>query len=75
LEYKYCRNSYEGLKNYYTSLQIAHAINQFLELSREVIEMLKEHSKETIRNIWENLLAYMLMVSPNEGPLIPPHPS
>jgi hypothetical protein len=75
LEHKYCRNSYEGLQNYYTCLQIAHAINQLLERSREVIEMLKEHSKETIRNIWENLVSYMIMVIPNEGSLIHPHPS
>jgi hypothetical protein len=75
LEHKYCRNSYRGMQNYYTCLQIAHAINQFLERSREVIEMLKEHSKETIRNIWGNLVSYMIMVIPNERRLIHPHPA
>jgi hypothetical protein len=34
-----------------------------------------EYELETIRNIRENLIAYMLMVSPNESCLIPPHPS
>ena len=75
LEHKYCRNSYKGLQNYYTCLQIAHAINQLLEHSREVTEMLKEHSKETIRNIWQNLIAYMVMVAPDKDTLIFPHPS
>ncbi len=75
LEHKYSRNSYEGLQNYYTSLQIAHAINQFVEHSSVVVEMLKEHSKETIRNIWQNLVAYMIFVSPYDGSLITPQPS
>jgi hypothetical protein len=34
LEHKYSRTSYKGLQNYYTCLQIAHAINQLLEHSR-----------------------------------------
>ncbi|MDR1897765.1 MAG: hypothetical protein LBR10_13345, partial [Prevotellaceae bacterium] len=66
LEHKYCRNSYDGLKNYYTCLQIAHAINQLLEHGRDVVEMLKEHSKETIRNIWQNLVAFMIIVAPDK---------
>jgi hypothetical protein len=64
LEHKYCRKSYAGLKNYYTLLQIAHAINQFVEKTPLVTNQLKEHSKETICNIWSNLLAYMLFVNP-----------
>lgn len=75
LEHKYCRNSYEGLQNYYTCLQIAHAINQLLEHSREIKEMLKEHSKETIRNIWQNLVSYMIINTPYKDYLITPHPS
>lgn len=64
LQHKYCRNSYTGLKNYYTLLQIAHFINQLVEKSKLVKEILKEHSKETIKNIWCNLIAYMLYVTP-----------
>jgi hypothetical protein len=45
------------------------------EHSRDVVEMLKEHSKETIRNIWENLIAYMLLVHSDKERLITPHPS
>jgi hypothetical protein len=75
LEHKYCRNSYKGLQNYYTCLQIAHAVNQLLEGSKEVMEILKEHSKETIRNIWQNLISYMIMVNPYKGGFITPLPS
>jgi hypothetical protein len=75
LEHKYSRNSYNGLQNYYTCLQIAHAINQLLEHSKEVIEILKEHSKETIRNIWQNLISYMILVTPEIVSAISPHPS
>jgi len=60
LEHKFCRNSYKGLKNYYTLLQIAHAINQFVQQSKTVRLQLKAHSKETIKNIWRTLVAYML---------------
>jgi hypothetical protein len=74
LEHKYSRTSYTGLQNYYTCLQIAHAINQLLEHSRPVVEMLREHSKQTLRNLWQNLIAYMIMIVPAKGMLITPHP-
>ncbi|MEG1544581.1 MAG: hypothetical protein RR382_08680 [Tannerellaceae bacterium] len=61
LEHKYCRKSLNGLKNYYTLLQMAHAINQFIEKSTLVVGFLKRHSKETLRNIWNNMVAYMVM--------------
>jgi len=59
LEHKFCRNSYDAMKNYYTLLQIAHAINQFVEKSKAVKKLLKRHSKETLKNIWGNITAYM----------------
>ena len=73
LEHKYCRKSYQGLKNYYTLLQIAHLINQLVEKSKLVKQMLKEHSKQTIKNIWCFLIAYMLLIMPDN--YIRPHPS
>jgi ribosomal protein L32 len=83
MEHKYCRNSYVGMKNYYTLLQLAHAINQLVEKSKLVVEYLKEHSKETICNIRSNLIAYMLFVNPIKDlslsicgtDLLPPHPA
>jgi len=74
LEHKYFRKSYQGLKNCYTLLQIACLINQLVEKSILVREMLNEHSKQTIKNIWCNMIAYMLLIMPGNHQL-KPHPS
>ncbi|MDR0682829.1 MAG: hypothetical protein LBG15_13435 [Dysgonamonadaceae bacterium] len=63
-EHKYCRSSYTGLKNDYTLLQMACIINQFVEKSSFVSFLLEQHSKETVRNLWNNLKAYMLCFMP-----------
>jgi hypothetical protein len=59
LEHKYSRISYIALQNYYHTLQIAHMINQFVEHSADVIELMKEHSKQTIKALWKDLLVFM----------------
>jgi hypothetical protein len=64
LEHKYCRKSYIGLKNYYTLLQIAHAINQLVEKGKCISEILKHRPKETLHNIWRKLIAYMIFCKP-----------
>jgi hypothetical protein len=64
LEHKYSRKSYNGLKNYYCLLQIAHIINQLIEKSEIVTELLKSRSKETIKNLWNKLRFYMLSYKP-----------
>lgn len=74
LEHKYCRNSYPGMKNYYTLLQIAHLINRLVEKSKLVTALIGEHSKQTIRNIRINLIAYMLFVMPDND-RAKPHPT
>ena len=74
LEHKFFRKSYTGLKNYYTLLQIAHFINQLVEKSTMVIAIMKIHSKETIKNIWNSMIAYMIMVMPY-SPFCKPAPS
>jgi hypothetical protein len=72
LKHKYYRNSYTGMKNYYTLLQIARLINQPVEKSKFVTALQKEHNKQTIRDIWVCLTAYMLLVSPKGTPQIQP---
>jgi hypothetical protein len=52
------------MRNYYTLLQIAHAINQFLEKEKEITARLKEHPKETLRNLWQLLKGYMIFTRP-----------
>jgi type II secretory ATPase GspE/PulE/Tfp pilus assembly ATPase PilB-like protein len=60
LEHKYSEKSYNGLQNYYTMLQIAHAINQFIEKGKIITEIRKQRPKETISNIWEKLRGFMI---------------
>jgi hypothetical protein len=62
LSHKYSRNSYPALQNYYALLQIAHAINQFVEKGKAVSELLKRRPKETIHNLWSKLKAFMIFV-------------
>jgi hypothetical protein len=64
LEHKYNRTSYRGLKNYYTLLQIAHAINQLVEQRKCISELLKLRPKETMHNLWAKLKGYMTYCKP-----------
>jgi hypothetical protein len=64
LEHKYCEKSYNGLQNYYTLLQIAHAINQFIENGKFITQILKLRPKETITNLWKNLKSFMVLCFP-----------
>lgn len=61
LEHKYSRVSFTALQNYYLILQIAHMINQLVERSKQVVELLKEHTKQTIVNLWKKLNAYLII--------------
>jgi len=65
LEHKYSRVSYNAMQNYYQLLQIAHMINQFAEKTAEFVELLKEHSKQTIKALWKNLLTFMASIPYN----------
>ncbi len=42
---------------------LAHIINQFVEKSTEIAQLLSQHSKSTITNLWKRLLAYYTEVS------------
>lgn len=66
MEHKYCRKSYTAMKNYYALLQIAHAINQFVEKGKLITAILKERLKESIHNLWFKLKAFMVFISPCE---------
>jgi hypothetical protein len=70
VRHKFARKSHNGMQNYYTLLQITHAINQFLEKDKEITARLKEHPKETLRNLWILLKGYMIFTRPpNEPPI------
>jgi hypothetical protein len=59
LEHKFSRKSFPAMQNYYQLLQIAHMINQLVERIKQVVELLSEHSKETIVNLWKKMIAFM----------------
>jgi hypothetical protein len=62
LEHKFSRVSYIAMQNYYQLLQIAHMINQFVEKSADIVDLLGEHSKQTIRALWKELITYLKSV-------------
>jgi len=59
LEHKFSRVSYTAMQNYYQLLQIAHMINQFVEKSADVVDLLGEHSKQTIKALWKEMITYL----------------
>lgn len=53
LEHNYSRASFLATKNYYQCLQIAHMINQFINLGQMVAELRKVNTKLTIKHLWK----------------------
>jgi hypothetical protein len=58
LEHKYSRVSLQASKNYYQCLQIAHMINQLLELSTAMKEKIKSWDT-TLKHCWVALIGFM----------------
>ncbi len=58
IKHKYCRKSYRGLKNFYQCCQIAHIINQLIELNK--IFKTNINGKTSIKFIWEMMRGYMI---------------
>ncbi len=57
MQHKFCRKSYLGLKNFYQCCQIAHMINQLIELSKIGKEIFR--GKTTVNFVWEQVRAFM----------------
>lgn len=68
LSHKYSRTSLKAAKNYYQCLQIAHLINQLVELSAKCRELLA--GKYTVCHLWKCLIGFMTYLSINENELI-----
>ena len=58
LQHKYCRKNLVAMQNYYQLLQIAHLINQLVELLQKVKEGLKL-SGMTKLSLWEDVIALL----------------
>jgi len=74
LEHKFSRKSFIAMQNYYQLLQIAHMINQLVERSKQVVDIMMEHSKQTIVDLWKKLIAYLTMLPCEESITIPYQP-
>ena len=57
LEHKFSRKSLMATKNYFQLLQIAHIINQLVELCTSTKKLLS--AKITIKHLWKLLVAFM----------------
>ncbi len=63
MQHKFSRTSYKAMQNYYHILQIAHIINQLVEKSGQITDLLEEHSKQTIKDLWKKLIAFLTMIA------------
>lgn len=70
LEHKFSRVSYTAMQNYYHLLQVAHAINQFVEKSADMVGLLNEHSKQTIKALWKELITYLKSIPYSQEQLL-----
>lgn len=59
MEHLYSRNSFNALQNYYQSMLIAHLLNQLVEQSCPIQDLLKRFKKLTIKYLWQQFLATM----------------
>ena len=57
LQHKYSRMSMQATKNFYQCMLIAHLLNQLLQLSPFIQSLL--YGKQTIKNLWEQLISYI----------------
>lgn len=59
MEHLYCRKSFNALQNYYQCMQIAHLLNQLLEHTCKIKELLIRFKKITLKYLWQQLMATM----------------
>lgn len=58
LKHKYSRSRYCAAKNYYQCLQIAHLINQLVELSSKCAQLISK--KLTIKHLWKTMIGFLI---------------
>ena len=56
LKHKYARKNLWAMQNYYQCMQIAHLINQLVELSRRFQQI---KAKNTIKHLWKTMIAFV----------------
>ena len=63
LHHKFNRTNFNALKNWHNVRQLVGMINEFVEHTRESMQMMKEHTKMTLKELWKNLNSYLSMCS------------
>jgi hypothetical protein len=59
MEHLYSRKSFNALQNYYQCMLIAHLINQLLEHTCKIKELLIRFKKLTLKYLWQQIMATM----------------
>lgn len=59
MEHLYSRKSFNELQNYYQCMLIAHLVNQLLEHTCKIKELLNRFKKLTLKYLWQQLMATM----------------
>ncbi|HET7182246.1 MAG TPA: transposase [Candidatus Limnocylindrales bacterium] len=59
MEHLYSRTSFNAQQNYYQCMLIAHLLNQLLEHTCKIQDLLKRFKKITIKYLWQQLLCAM----------------
>lgn len=63
LGHKYSRKSFTSYKNYYQCMQIAHLINQLVEHSSNIADILSDNAKITIKHLWKQLISWFTCIA------------
>jgi len=58
LQHKYSRSNYRAMKNYYQCLQIAHLLNQLVELSVNFLNIVT--NKKGIQHLWKCMMSFLI---------------
>lgn len=56
MQHLFSRNDFNAQKNYYQCMLIAHMINQFVQHSLLVVDLLDGNRKLTLRHLWQQLM-------------------
>lgn len=65
LGHKYSRKSFTSYKNYYQCMQVAHLINQLVEHSSNIVDILSANAKITIKHLWKQLISWFTCTPPD----------
>lgn len=61
MQHLFSRVSFKSFCNWYQTLQLAYNIYIFVVKCEDFEQLLKQHSKQTMRHLWQNLIAIMTL--------------